>query len=77
MRANWRSQSGQSLVGRKAGGRDWIRTSVAVKREIYSLVDLTTLPPFQGRPSSGRIRRLDAEADETETKRGLSWERVL
>lgn len=28
------------------GGRDWIRTSVAVKREIYSLVDLTTLPPF-------------------------------
>ncbi len=33
------------------GGRDWIRTSVAVKREIYSLVDLTTLPPFHGTAS--------------------------
>lgn len=30
------------------GGGGWIRTSVAVKREIYSLVDLTTLPPLRG-----------------------------
>ena len=58
------------------GGRGWIRTSVAVKREIYSLVDLTTLPPFHADLDPTKLQ-LDAEADETETKPGLTWERVL
>ncbi len=52
------------LSKRVDGGRDWIRTSVAVRREIYSLVDLTTLPPFHNHPG----RQLDAIADEAETR---------
>ena len=67
-----RRQPSAAITGKPTGGRDWIRTSVAARREIYSLVDLTTLPPFQG-----QSRRLDADADETETEPGLTWERVL
>lgn len=43
----FRALANFSSVGKGGGGRDWIRTSVAARREIYSLVDLTTLPPFQ------------------------------
>jgi hypothetical protein len=56
VRAYSRSEAGHFDVGGVVGGGDWIRTSVAVKREIYSLVDLTTLPPLQG-PLFARLTR--------------------
>ena len=41
----------------KAGGEGWIRTSVRLRGQIYSLLPLTTRPPLQmstRRPSGGR-----------------------
>ncbi|VXC42897.1 hypothetical protein SPHINGO8AM_130144 [Sphingomonas sp. 8AM] len=34
---------------RRVGGRDWIRTSVHLRGQIYSLLPLTTRPPFHER----------------------------
>jgi hypothetical protein len=38
------------------GGRDWIRTSVHLRGQIYSLLPLTTRPPFHRAASSKRGR---------------------
>ena len=37
------------------GGRGWIRTSVRSRGQIYSLLPLTTRPPFHGAISQGAI----------------------
>ena len=34
--------------GRMNGGEGWIRTSVRLRGQIYSLLPLTTRPPLQG-----------------------------
>ncbi len=36
----------------RAGGGGWIRTSVLVRGQIYSLLPLTTRPPLRGEPES-------------------------
>src|SRR5690606_16765604 len=41
-----RNRSGSPLLS-KAGGRGWIRTSVRSRGQIYSLLPLTTRPPFR------------------------------
>src|SRR3974377_266901 len=39
-----------SLRAANAGGRGWIRTSVRSRGQIYSLLPLTTRPPFRPTP---------------------------
>ena len=54
-----RSQSSALQNPFFAGGEGWIRTSVLVRGQIYSLLPLTTRPPLQDEPRSiaGKISR--------------------
>jgi hypothetical protein len=44
----------------RAGGEGWIRTSVRLRGQIYSLLPLTTRPPLQGVGRRAMWRRMVA-----------------
>src|SRR5690348_17205590 len=54
----------EALVDMGDGGEGWIRTSVRLRGQIYSLLPLTTRPPLhrcrQARQMAARVRRVNA-----------------
>ena len=44
-------------MGRRYGGEGWIRTSVRLRGQIYSLLPLTTRPPLHGAGRRAKWRR--------------------